>query len=182
MAKGRKPLAPEIKEKRGNPGQRAITRPDVDVDHISDDAPDWLNEQARAIWAKLAPDMRNLKFLRRTDELAFSRYCDAYARWMSVTASLDELTSVTYTTISKHGELKRLDPLLMAQDRLNKILLQFEDAFGLKPDARLRLIQQTVSGGLPLEEAARRDAAVNRDREKQDGPIGMLAAQPKQIH
>ena len=179
MTRGPKPQPGEIKEKKGNPGKRPYVTTDQHVEQhagedavlpeISKDAPDWLSDEGQKVWQALAPDLKQLRFLRSTDQTAFARYCDYFARWLKLRDAVDE-DGESYITESRHGTMQRANPDFVLMLRVEDKLQDLEDRFGLTPAARQKLMQQMAagSGELPLGGTAPVPA------ENEDMPLGLL--------
>ena len=114
-------------------------------------APAWLKDEGLAIWTRLAPTLSAAKLLSVADADTFARYCRNFARWLKMQAELDA-DGETYLSQSKHGDLKRANPVFLISDRIERQLLATEDRFGLNPSARQSIMaarsQSGVSGDL----------------------------------
>ncbi|MFC4169616.1 phage terminase small subunit P27 family [Teichococcus aestuarii] len=136
--------------------------------------PTRLDDAAREIWARLAPDLERMNFLRATDVHAFARYCSALTRYYKVTEDL-HAKGETYTSASAHGTLERIHPLFVVQERLAKRLESLEDRFGLNPAARQQIMMRLAQHQpqLPL-------AAPNAEKqpEQSAAPEPPVAASP----
>jgi P27 family predicted phage terminase small subunit len=153
---------------RGNPGRRPIAATAASGPADSGaGAPDWLAAEAREIWARLAPDLRQNNLIKALDELTFARYCENFALWLQARAALAAGTLVK-TTTSEHVTMERLDKNLQAMLLLEKRLVDLEDRFGLNPGARQRIFAQraagagasTLPGELPLDQGPAPSPAV----------------------
>lgn len=131
------------------------------------DPPKWLKKDALRIWHDLAPTLRLAKLLTAADQLTFARYCRNFADWLAARKQLDR-DGMTYEAESYAGgaaaegdeakapqrvtKLRRLDPLFIVADRLERMLLAAEDRFGLNPAERQRIMvarsQTGVTGDL----------------------------------
>lgn len=168
---GPKPQPAEMKELRGNPGRRPIVRtPDLGL--FSAEPPEVLKYQPKKIWKHFAETLRGLNFIKASDETALERYCIDLAAWRDVTEKLRK-TGTTYETKSAHGNMLRVHPLFLVQERLGKRLVEFEDRFGLNPASRQRIMQglaaQAGGGNLPLD-----PPAAEQPSAPAGSPIGML--------
>lgn len=103
------------------------------------DAPAWLDDEGRAFWGKIAPDLRLQGLLRVSEEEPLARYCDALARWHKVRRRVDDGLGETYETESKHGKLQRINPDFKVLGELESWLTSFEDRYGLSPLFRYKL-------------------------------------------
>lgn len=142
----------EIKAKKGNPGKRKLVTTPECLPELSSDVPDWLSEDAAQVWNTLIPDLKNLKFFRNTDVMAFSRYCEYFATWKNLKVKVDQ-KGETYETSSRHGDMQRLNPDFVAMLRIDDKLEHYEDRFGLSPAARQRVMlsMSNATGQLPVD-------------------------------
>jgi len=160
--RGRRPDPAAVRVAKGNPGRRPIVQA---PDEASARAPEWLNDAAREIWARLAPDLARMNLLKRPDELTFGRYCENFALWLKARAALGQ-GDLVVETVSEHVTMDRLNKNLHAMLLLEKALINVEDRFGMNPSNRQRIYAQRAIGGaslpgeLPLGDEA--PAAQNR--------------------
>jgi len=121
------------------------------------EAPRWarLDGEAAEIWADLYPKLRAMNFVRAQDLGPLARYCKNIVRWLRLDANVAE-NGETYWTESKHGKLQRINPDLNALLRVEKALTDFEDRFGIGPQARLNILSKkaVTQGDLPLDAPA----------------------------
>ena len=69
------------------------------------DAPDWLDDEARAAWDRLAPMLDGMGILTRVDENALARYCRLWSRWRKMEAFIEEKGEM-YPLRSDDGKVK----------------------------------------------------------------------------
>lgn len=149
-------------------------------------APSWLKKDGLQIWNRLSPILRSAKLLTDADLPAFSRYCRNYARWLKMQREMDRLGE-SYETDGQFGKMKRVNPAFLISDRTERMLLAFEDRFGLNPAERQRIFvaraQTGVSGDLfsssqPSKPSDRRDGDPAADptapAAPEQGPVGFL--------
>src|SRR5581483_7260694 len=68
--------------------------------------PEWLSEEARAEWQRMAPELEALGLLSVLDRAALAAYCQAYAELVEATALLNREGRVLEAPVfSKAGEL-----------------------------------------------------------------------------
>ena len=142
MKTGRRPKPDAVKQAAGNPGKRK--RHDAPAEPAPAAAsglaaPSQLSHRAKSMWRQIAPELEAMRLLRVTDRHAFGRYCDALARWYDVGEKL-RTEGVTYLSQSNHGDLKRINPLFLIEERLTRRLTDLEDRFGLSPAARQQIL------------------------------------------
>jgi P27 family predicted phage terminase small subunit len=136
---GRRPDPAALQEAKGNPGKRRKSPELPNLPAGSIPAPSRLNSDGLRVWEQIAPELQRMNFLRGTDANAFARYCDAVVRFWRITEKLRD-EGETYTSKSAHGELQRINPLFVIEERLAKRLESLEDRFGLNPAARQQIM------------------------------------------
>jgi P27 family predicted phage terminase small subunit len=148
------------------------------------DAPSWLKSEGLKIFQRMAPALRSMKLLTETDVPAFARYCKHYARWLELQKRLDT-DGEFYEIETASGKVRRADPAFTMADRLDRMMLAFEDRFGLNPAERQRIMVQRAQPANPglfgadagSDTPARTDdpaAAATPAAEPTEGPIGLL--------
>jgi len=146
--------------------------------------PKWLKDEGLKIWNRLAPMLRAMKLLTDADTPAFARYCRHYARWLSLQKRLDDEGDI-YEIVTASGTVRRADPAFLMADRLDRMLLAFEDRFGLNPAERQRIMAARANtgatgdlfGGQTKEAERRADDPASPAApaaEPVEGPIGLL--------
>lgn len=190
MTRGRKPDAPELQIAKGNPRKQAKKPAAAAAQSDQSSAATAQSDQsaapggairppaklvgtAVAIWNQLAPDLERMRFLRPTDRMAFARYCDALNRWWQITADLRK-EGQTYTSKSAHGDLRRVNPLFLIEERLVRRLEALEDRFGLTPAARQQILVRMAQGNgqLPLSGGS----AGPEPETPAQSPVGLLTS------
>ena len=109
-------------------------------------APSWLKGEGLKIFQRMAPTLRGMKLLTETDVPAFSRYCKHYARWLDMQKRLDK-DGEFYEIETASGKVRRADPAFTMADRLDRMMLAFEDRFGLNPAERQRIMAARANTG-----------------------------------
>lgn len=79
--KGRKPKPTAIKILEGNPGKRQLNMNEPQPNKKMPKCPEWLEDEAKEEWNRLAKNLNELGILTELDMAAFASYCQAYARW-----------------------------------------------------------------------------------------------------
>lgn len=138
---GRKPMSPELKEARGNPGKRPVKKRETVktvVTRIVLARPTWLTDKlARQVWDKL---QASLHFLRQSDVQVFGRYCVYVADWVTANKEI-EAAGMVYETSSAHVEgMLRINPWFTVRSRLEDDLVKLEEKIGLTPLDRQRIM------------------------------------------
>jgi P27 family predicted phage terminase small subunit len=148
-------------------------------------APAWLKGEGLKIFQRMAPLLRTMKLLTEADVPAFARYCKHYSRWLELQKRLDKEGDI-YEIETASGKVRRADPAFTMADRLDRMMLAFEDRFGLNPAERQRIMAARANTGTPGDlfggasgkEPERRpdDPAAPPAEPAQpiEGPIGLL--------
>ena len=88
--RGRKPKPTAIKRLEGNPGKRPLNIYEPKPLKKAPTCPDWLDEEAKREWRRLAKTMEAMGVLTEADRAAFATYCDAYSKWKTATEFIDQ--------------------------------------------------------------------------------------------
>ena len=134
--KGRKPKPTAIKKLEGNPGKRPLNLYEPVPEEKMPDCPDWLEEEAKEEWDRLAEPMFRLGILSELDMAPFAIYCQAYARWKEAEEFISQHGSIVKT---KNGFWQQV-PQVTISHANQKIMLQAASEFGLTPSSRSRII------------------------------------------
>jgi P27 family predicted phage terminase small subunit len=147
--RGRKPRPTHLKILEGNPGKRPLgeePQPSPDIP----ECPAHLDDEARAEWDRITPELRNCRLLTIVDRAALAAYCQAWSRWVKaegiVRTSGEVLKSKTTGAVYQN-------PYLAIANRAMKQMKEFLTEFGLTPPSRVRLGVRTPT---PMSEKARR--------------------------
>ena len=134
--KGRKPKPTAMKVLEGNPGKRPLNLFEPTPDAKMPSCPDWLEDEAKAEWDRLAVPLFNLGILTELDMAPFALYCQAYARWKEAEEFISQHGSIFQTP---SGYVQQVPQVSIAQQNL-KIMQSFCSDFGLTPATRSRII------------------------------------------
>src|SRR5687768_3708732 len=88
VTRGRKPKPTLLKILDGNPGKRPINESEPNAPDGVPDCPDWLDDEAKAEWARVIPELREMGLLSRADRPALAAYCTAWSRWVQAEAQV----------------------------------------------------------------------------------------------
>ena len=80
--RGRKPKPTTIKVLEGNPGRRPLNDREPQAPPGIPECPEFLGEEARAEWFRMAMVLTNMGLLTLADRSAFTTYCVACGRWV----------------------------------------------------------------------------------------------------
>lgn len=132
------PAALKVLKGRG-PGKDSAGRPIPEVpkfDRGAPDAPEWLDDVARELWDRVAPNLDRLDLLKPDDREIFAAYCESWSRFTAAVASYksEGLIAVNPTTgrMAPH-------PAVAIAERAAAQLHRFAQDFGLTPAAELNL-------------------------------------------
>lgn len=142
--RGRKPKPTAVKKLEGNPGKRPLNpfEPMPVKKDKTPECPDWLEEEAKNEWNRLADNLSGLGLLTEMDIQAFASYCQAYARWREAEEFITRHGSIVKTA---KGGWQQVPQVSIAHQN-QRIMMQAAAEFGLTPSSRSRIIaDQAVS-------------------------------------
>ena len=134
--RGRKPKPTAIKILEGNPGKRQLNKYEPSPDKLAPECPDWLSDEAKAEWFRLADVMEAMGILTEVDMAAFAGYCQAYARWKEAEEFISRHGAIVKTP---SGYWQQIPQVSIAQQYL-KAMQKFAEQFGLTPASRSRIV------------------------------------------
>lgn len=134
--RGRKPKPTALKVLEGNPGKRQLNKNEPKPNTKLPKCPDWLEEEAKAEWKRLAKNLNELGILTELDANTFASYCQAYARWREAEEFITLHGSIVKT---KSGYWQQVPQVAIAHSN-QKIMMQAAAEFGLTPSSRSRII------------------------------------------
>jgi len=134
--KGRKPKPTAVKVLEGNPGKRPLNTFEPQPIKKAPVCPNWIAEDAKKEWKRLANNLEKLGTLTELDMAAFAGYCQAYARWKEAEEFIEKHGTIVKTP---SGYWQQVPQVSIAQSNL-KIMLKFCSEFGLTPSSRSRII------------------------------------------
>jgi P27 family predicted phage terminase small subunit len=141
MARGRKPLAAEIKEATGafrkDPQRRNKAAPKADGQ--APDMPSWFGKVETEKWNQLSADLKTNGVLSSDTREILVAYCTAYAKWMEARAKVKK-TGLAIEGVDKEGNVTITKNAYVAEmhkfrEQLNKLLPEL----GLTPASRQKL-------------------------------------------
>jgi phage terminase small subunit len=95
---GRRGPAPKptaLKLLQGNPGKRAINGREPKPKTGMPRCPDWLDEEAKACWKRIVPQLNGMGVLTLIDADALANYCDTWSRWKNPSCSCRKMATCT---------------------------------------------------------------------------------------
>lgn len=125
--------------KGARPGRDSGGRPIPEVpkfDRGAPDSPDWLADEARAVWDRVAPSLESLDLLKPDDREVFAAYCTAWARFAEA-VRLYQSEGLTVRN-PQSGRISA-HPAVSIAESAGRDLLRFAQDFGLTPSAEINL-------------------------------------------
>lgn len=136
-----------MKDAQGNPGKRRRAPAADDRTQPARAAvPAELSTPAKAIWRRVADQIRPMQFVREQDREALKRYCELLAGWWKMSREIRKGGEV-YWTESLHGRMKRINPAFIVRDRIEARLEAIEDRFGFTPRSRQQIMAHLAGLG-----------------------------------
>ena len=129
------------KPKSGDPGRKR--KPRVRPERPGHPrCPDWLDEEAKVVWARLVPLLQELYLLTRADANTLARYCQTYVRWKRAEQFIQQYGE-TYPVKSGNGIVKCFFnfPQVATAQKLSALLTKLERELGLTPAARAQMVE-----------------------------------------
>lgn len=139
--RGRKPKPTSLKVLDGNPGKRPLNDREPEAPQGMPESPDWLDDEAKAEWDRIVPDLREMGLLSRVDRPALAAYCTAWSRWVHAEEQVRKLGPIVKSP-EKGFPMK--SPFLTVADQAMEAMRKFMVEFGLTPSSRSRI---RVPGG-----------------------------------
>jgi P27 family predicted phage terminase small subunit len=97
--------------------------------------PDWLDDEAKAVWKKTLKEMKEFNILETIDADCLATYCNAVAQYKETSLLVQEHG---YTIYNAAGS-KVVSPHVIAQQGYSRTMIQYADKLGLNASARARL-------------------------------------------
>ena len=138
--KGRKPKPTKIKILEGNRGKRPLPENEPRPQPVAPECPDWLCEEAKEEWNRVAPPLERLGLLTEIDMTALVGYCEAWADYKKAKKFIQKHGEV-YPIKTNEGEVKYLQqvPQVAIANRAMKLVQSLCAEFGMTPSARGRM-------------------------------------------
>ena len=125
-----------MKQLEGNPGKRKLNSNEPQPERTAPECPDWLSDEAKAEWQRLADVMEAMGILTEIDMAAFAGYCQSYARWKEAEEFITRHGAIVKTP---SGYWQQVPQVSIAQQYL-KDMHKFAEQFGLTPASRSRIV------------------------------------------
>ena len=98
--------------------------------------PAHLDDEARAEWARIAPELKRLGLLTRIDRAALALYCVVWSRWVFAEIQINDQGPVVEAPKTK---VRMHNPFVSISHRAQTQMLRLLTEFGLTPSARSRI-------------------------------------------
>ncbi len=134
--RGRKPKPTVLKILEGNPGRRPLNEREPQAPAEVPECPDFLDDEARAEWFRMAPVLEEMGVLTPADRAALAAYCTAYSRWVTAERQVQRLGTIVKSPL-KNFPMK--SPYLTVADQALETMRKFMVEFGLTPSSRSRI-------------------------------------------
>ena len=150
MQPGRRPKPTLLKMLDGNPGKRPLNDAEPPALAGDPECPEWLDEEAKAEWDRIVPDLREMGLLSRADRPALAAYCTAWSRWVMAEAQVKKF-GVIVKSPEKGFPMK--SPYLSIADQSMETMRKMMVEFGLTPSSRSRI--RVIDDGGAMDELDR---------------------------
>ena len=134
----------KLKLIRGNPGKRAIRpEPQPCTTDAIPEPPDHLDDDAKAEWRHVSPELYRMGLLTTVDLQTLAAYCTAYGTWIGAKRALaemakgDPLTKAMMIKTTNGNAI--MNPMLAIANKAARDLVKFGGEFGFTPAARTRI-------------------------------------------
>lgn len=109
-------------------------RPKVDVP----DCPDYLLPDAKAEWARIAPELKRLHIISQIDLAALAMYCQTYAQWVGAQRKIKDLDIDGLVASTPNG-YQQLSAWYLVSSKAFEQMRSMLSEFGLSPLTRARI-------------------------------------------
>lgn len=127
---GPKPTPTAILRLRGSP-EASKRKNEPQPDRSIPPCPEWLSEEAKAVWGIVVPQLSSIGVIGGIDSQALCRYCQLWGRWKQA-----ELFLQSNGNADADGEVFAE---VAISHRLSEQLTRLEVEFGMTPSSRTRL-------------------------------------------
>lgn len=139
-----RPVALKLIEGRGNgrdSGGRVVGNT-PNFKRATPKAPEWLPEEARAEWDRVAPELSRLDLLKEGDRAALTAYCLA---WDRLVQAQQEIAADGVLSTNSQGRVRH--PAVAVLEAASKELRSWAGEFGLTPSAENKMKTHEASSG-----------------------------------
>lgn len=142
---GRKPKPTALKALAGNPGKRPLNDREPKPTAYGGGPPEWLGDEAKAVWKQMAPALQKAGLLTVLDVAAFTCLCQCAAE-IEIASKI--LKQDGHVITSGDKGYKQQHPAVGMLRSAWRMLLSFAGEFGLTPASR----QKATIADLPMSE------------------------------
>lgn len=160
--RGRKPIPTVLKVVHGNPGKRPLPPDEPAPSTVAEThpPPSWLDELAKAEWARIAPMLARNGLLTEMDLDALTAYCQAWCMWKTASEHIKTFGMI----IKAPNGFPMPSPYIPIA---NKAMVQIKallTEFGMTPSSRSRVMREKPKpkAQSPLERLQAQSAAMKR--------------------
>ena len=138
--RGPAPTPTKIKLMRGTARKKKTKEPEPASDATVPGPPDWLTDEAKAEWRRVAPELHAMGLLTRVDVATLAGYCQNYSRWREHEKWIDE-NGATFVMRDKDGRLKFIQQCPQVAIARNAYIQMLRSAqeLGFTPASRTRI-------------------------------------------
>jgi P27 family predicted phage terminase small subunit len=140
--KGRKPLPTAQKQRQGTARKDRVLANEMQPTKVmaAGDPPQWLNEEGRLEWLRIAPELSAAGVLAQTDLALLAAYCNEMGLYLAYEKALHKGERIQ-TYYNEDGSVKHTQ--LSASHRIAKealtLALKLASEYGLTPSARSKV-------------------------------------------
>ncbi len=138
---GRKPKPTKLKLITGNPGKRPLNEREPQPKPGIPECPGHLDEEARAEWVRIVPELCGMGVLARTDRAALAAYCQTWSRWVKAELLIQEHGMIVQVyDRERQPSTTKISPAVNISNKMLSQMLSFITEFGLTPASRSRIV------------------------------------------
>ena len=142
---GRKSLPTALKVLAGNPGKRALNHDEPQLATGIGEPPAWLDEEGRAEWWRIVPDLEEAGVTTRVEATMLATYCQAVSRMIASEAIIAREGLVT---IGQRGPMKHPAVTIARESAL--VIAKIGSEFGITPSSRSKIKAAPKQQGNPF--------------------------------
>ncbi|VBA60287.1 phage terminase small subunit P27 family [Mycobacterium attenuatum] len=113
-------------------------------DRAAPDAPEWLDDEGRAEWARVAPGLERLDLLKPEDRAALAVYCETWSRYVK---AVQQYRAEGLVLTNPGSGRTHANPAAAIAHTAAAQMLRFAQEFGLTPASEARLASLPVDSG-----------------------------------
>ncbi|WP_445505810.1 phage terminase small subunit P27 family [Niallia sp. 03091] len=105
---------------------------------LENSPPSWLDEQGKEEFERIVPLLQQLP-IAELDKTMIALYCNAYSKYITATADVDE-HGITIIESTSTGDKKKKNPALVIMSDMGKEIRSIANTLGMTIDGRMRLM------------------------------------------